>query len=177
MPGEDLPHVSHYYTAAASVLPQERRDRRRQELGGGGGARSLSRRRARDDRPSPRRDRRFHQVLGEARHRQPHQGRLDRRALQHARRRDPSDQRRRRTIRTASREIPAGRGVPADWLRRGHALLRARRHQDRRRNVRPGLRRANVRDQRPGHLYRRRDGGGGRAAGSSSRTAASTASR
>ena len=46
VPGEDLPHVSHYYTQPHPFFRKQRRDRRRQELGRGGRARSLSRRRA-----------------------------------------------------------------------------------------------------------------------------------
>ena len=47
MPGEDLPHVSHYYTERASVLPPAGGHRRRQELGGRSGARAVPRGRAR----------------------------------------------------------------------------------------------------------------------------------
>ena len=46
VPGEDLPHVSHYFTAPHPFYRKRVVDRRRQELGGGGGARSLPRRRA-----------------------------------------------------------------------------------------------------------------------------------
>ena len=88
---------------AASVLSQARRDCRRQELGGRSGARAVSRRRARDDRASPRRARRLDQVLGEAGHREPDQGRLGGRALQHPRRRDHADRGRRRRTRRDGR--------------------------------------------------------------------------
>ena len=40
VPGEDLPHVSHYFTSPHPVLPQARGHCRRQELGSGGGARA-----------------------------------------------------------------------------------------------------------------------------------------
>ena len=60
---------------------QARRHRRRQELGGGGRAGAVSRWRARHDGPSARDAWRLDQVLGEARHREPHRGRIDRGAL------------------------------------------------------------------------------------------------
>ena len=63
--------------AAASVLSQESRHRRREELGRRGGARSLPRRRQGHDCPPPRGDGGLHQVLGQARHRQSDQGRID----------------------------------------------------------------------------------------------------
>ena len=76
--------------AAASVLPQESRHRRRQELRGRGRARPLPRRGQGHDCAPSRSDGRFDQVLGQARYRQSHQGRVDSRALQHQRRRDPA---------------------------------------------------------------------------------------
>ena len=76
---------------AAPVLPAARRRRRRKEFGRRGRAGAVSRRRARDARPPARGARRLDQVLGAARHREPHQGRLDPRALRHARRRDSPD--------------------------------------------------------------------------------------
>ena len=47
VPGEDLPHVRHYYDEPHPVLPAARRDRRRQEFGVRGGARALPQRGAR----------------------------------------------------------------------------------------------------------------------------------
>ena len=88
VPGEDLPHVSHYYTDAAPVLPPARRHRRRQELRRRGGPGALSRGRARHAGAPPGGARRLHQVLGAARYREPDQGRVDRRALRDARHRD-----------------------------------------------------------------------------------------
>ena len=73
---------------SAPVLSPARRDRRRQELGGRGGARDSSRRRPRHDGASRAGVRRLGEVLGEARHREPREGRLDRRALQRERGRD-----------------------------------------------------------------------------------------
>ena len=46
VPGEDLPHVSHYYREPHPLLSPARRHRRRQELRGRGGARALPQRRA-----------------------------------------------------------------------------------------------------------------------------------
>ena len=43
VPGEDLPHVSHYYTEPHPLLPPAGGHGRRQELGGRGGARAVSR--------------------------------------------------------------------------------------------------------------------------------------
>ena len=79
VPGEDLPHVTHFYKEAHPLLPAARGDRRRQELRGRSRARDPSRRRARHDGASRRRVRRFGEVLGQARHREPRQGRIDRR--------------------------------------------------------------------------------------------------
>ena len=88
VPGEDLPHVSHYFTAPHPFY------RKRVVIVGGknsaaeaalelyrAGARvTIVHRRAGA--------RRLDQVLGQARHREPDQGRLDRGAVQHACRRD-----------------------------------------------------------------------------------------
>ena len=79
--------------ATTSVLPQERRDRRWQELGRRGRAGPVSCRRARDDRASAGRAWRVDQVLGQAGHREPDQGRLNRGPVQRADRRDPADER------------------------------------------------------------------------------------
>ena len=84
VPGEDLPHVSHYYTQPHPFF------RKRVVIVGGKNsaaeaALDLFRAGAqRDDRPPRRRDGRFDRVLGEAGHRQPDQGRIDRGALRHA---------------------------------------------------------------------------------------------
>ena len=87
---------------SASVLPPARRDRRRQELGGRSRARDSSRRRPRHDGASRRGFRRVGEVLGEARHRESRQGRLDRRALQRERGRDSSERSRARFRRDAA---------------------------------------------------------------------------
>ncbi len=90
VPGEDLPHVHHYYGEAAPPLSPARRHRRRRELRGGVGAGDVSRRRARHHR-APRADAEADdQVLGAARHREPDQGRVDRRAFQRHRARNPA---------------------------------------------------------------------------------------
>ena len=52
IPGEDLPHVSHYYSEPAPVLPQAGRDRGGEELGGGGGTGPVPGGRRRDARAS-----------------------------------------------------------------------------------------------------------------------------
>ena len=146
--------------AAASVLSEKRRDRRRQELGGGGGARSLSRRRARDDRASRRLDAGFHQVLGEAGYRQSNQGRH----------RSPrASTPRVAEIRPTSVIVNNGNGavesIDADavFLLTGYGadttLLRNAGIKIDAGDMRPRLRRANVRNQCPGDLCRRRDGG------------------
>ena len=83
VPGEDLPHVSHYFTAPHPFY------RKRVVIVGGKNsaaeaALDLFRAgAARHDRPPPRGARRLDQVLGQARHREPDQGRLDRRAVRH----------------------------------------------------------------------------------------------
>ena len=77
VPGEDLPHVSHYYTQPHPFF------RKKVVIVGGKNsaaeaALDLYRAGAkRHDRPPPRGDGGFDQVLGQARHRQPHQGRID----------------------------------------------------------------------------------------------------
>ena len=81
VPGEDLPHVSHYYRRGAPVLPPAGGHRRREELRLRSGARAVSRRRARHARASRRDARRLGQVLGAPRHREPHQGGHHRRAV------------------------------------------------------------------------------------------------
>ena len=91
IPGEDLPHVTHYYGEAHPVLPPAGGDRRRQELRLRSGARTAPRRRARDARASRRGVGRLGEVLGAARHREPHQGGLDRRPVLNRGRGDPSD--------------------------------------------------------------------------------------
>ena len=137
IPGEDLPHVSHYYTEAHAVLPQERGRRRRRQLDRRCRARDVSRRRQGDDRAPRRGLAQRPEVLGAAGSREPHQGRRDRRAPQgprhphHAQdRRDPARRR--------HRGIAAGRGrVPADRLSLRHDAAGARR-----RDVRSGGARA-----------------------------------
>ena len=54
VPGEDLPHVSHYYRRGAPVLPPAGGRRRREELRLRSRARTVSRRRARNARASRR---------------------------------------------------------------------------------------------------------------------------
>ena len=76
---------------APSLLPPARRRGRRRKFRRRVVARDVSRGRARDDRASPQRVEVDDQVLGAARHRQPHQGRVDRRAVQHVHHRDPPD--------------------------------------------------------------------------------------
>ena len=71
IPGEDLPHVQHYYSEPHPVLSPARRHRRRRQLGGGIGARDVSRRRPGDADSPARRVEADDQVLGAARHRQP----------------------------------------------------------------------------------------------------------
>ena len=132
VPGEDLPHVSHYYDDAHPYYRQAGRHRRRQELGGGGRARAVPRWRARHARAPPRRARRLHQVLGAARHREPDQGRIDRGALRDARRRDHADRGRRRTPRRA-RGDPGRAVVPAHRLSSRRRPDASRRHP-----LRPG---------------------------------------
>ena len=51
IPGEDLPHVHHYYGEPHPLLPAARGDRRRRQFGGRSGAGDVSRRRARDAGP------------------------------------------------------------------------------------------------------------------------------
>ena len=90
VPGEDLPHVHHYYGEPHPHYRQRVVDRRRRQLRRRVGARDVSRRRARHDRP-PRADAEVDdQILGAARHREPDQGRLDRRAVQRVRPRNPA---------------------------------------------------------------------------------------
>ena len=81
VPGEDLPHVSHYYTDAHPYYRQ-----RVVVVGGKNSAAEAALELFRggahvDARPPPRDARRFDQVLGPARHREPHQGRVDRGAI------------------------------------------------------------------------------------------------
>ena len=91
VPGEDLPHVHHYYARAAPALSPARRHRRRRQLRGRVGARDVSRRRARHDRASRAAAEVDDQVLGAARHREPDQGRIGGRAVQRLREGDPPD--------------------------------------------------------------------------------------
>ena len=123
VPGEDLPHVHHYYTephpyyrqrvvivgggnsAAEAALEMYRAGAHVTLVHRGAGAQV-------DD-----------QVLGAARHRKPDQGRIDRGALQHVRDGDPADVGRRqdRAVRRARRwteEIASRRRVSADRLSR-----------------------------------------------------------
>ncbi|MSO61899.1 MAG: FAD-binding protein [Acidobacteria bacterium] len=87
IPGEDLPYVSHFYQEAHPYLSPARGDCWRQELRGRGGSGDSPHRRTRHDRASRRGVRRLHQVLGQARHREPGEGRIDRGTLQRERRR------------------------------------------------------------------------------------------
>ena len=75
VPGEDLPHVSHYYSEPHPYYRRAGGRGRRQELGVRSGARPLPQRRARHARASRRGARRLGEVLGAARHGEPHQGR------------------------------------------------------------------------------------------------------
>ena len=159
VPGEDLPHVSHYFTAPHPFY------RKRVVIVGGKNsaaeaALDLYRAGAqRDDRPPPRGAGRFDQVLGQARHREPDQGRLDRGAVQHARPRDHADARGRRDGRRPRRD-PGRRRVPADRLHLGQPPAPRRRRRDRSGDLRARAQPGHLRDQRPGTLCDRRDGGG-----------------
>ena len=75
----------------ARLLPKERRHRRRRQLGGRDGARAVPLGRERHARASPSAVEAEHQILGAARHREPHQGRIGQRAVQHEGRGDPAD--------------------------------------------------------------------------------------
>ena len=84
IPGEDLPHVHHYYSEPHVYYRQRVVVVGGAQLGGRSGARDVSRRRARDARPPRRGAEVDDQVLGAAGHREPDQGRIDRGAVQHA---------------------------------------------------------------------------------------------
>ena len=117
IPGEDLPHVSHYYNEAHSCVPAARGDRGRQELGGRNGARAASLRREGHDGPSSGDAGRVDQVLGEARHREPDRRGLDRRALREQGPRDHAGRRRDRA--PGPERVASGRPrVPHDRLSR-----------------------------------------------------------
>ena len=102
VPGEDLPHVHHYYGE-----PHPHYRQRVVIVGGGNSAAESAlemypRRRARHDR-APRADAEVDdQVLGAARHREPHQGRVDRRAFRRRRPRNPARVGRDRAVPTES---------------------------------------------------------------------------
>ena len=66
--------------------------------------------------------------------------------------RDSSDDRRRRA-RGRDRRNRGRRRIPADRIRRGHDPAANRGHRDRRRHLRPGLRRRDLRDQRARRLH------------------------
>ena len=139
VPGEDLPHVHHYYGE-----PHPHYRQRVVIVGGGNSAAEsalehVPRRRARDAGASRADAEVDDQVLGAAGYREPHQGRIDRRAVQRCVR-DPPDvgDDRRPTGRSSlhaadgcrratgpTREIARRRGVPA------HRLSRRRRSDGR----------------------------------------------
>ena len=133
---------------------------------------------ARHARPPQRRAEVDDQVLGAAGHREPHQGRVDRGAVQHADLRDPADVRRRRPGPAASRRLPAD----AVFLLTGYRAdcdLMAPRGRRRSSDARcPDVQPRDVRDQRARAVRgRRRDRRATTRAPSSSRTAAFTARR
>ena len=115
VPGEDLPHVSHYYTDAHPYY------RQRVVIVGGKNsaaeaALELFRAGVARDARAPARDaRRLDQVLGPARHREPDQGRIDCGAIRVARRRDSTDGGGHRAAGRAGDASGRGR-VPADRL-------------------------------------------------------------
>ena len=177
VPGEDLPHVSHYYTDAHPYYRQ-----RVVVVGGKNSAAEAALelfrgRRARDARASPCDARRLDQVLGAARHREPDQGRLDRGALRDARRRDSRRPRSSSSARARPRTIPAegvflltGYHPDAELMRRAGVECDAE-------TLAPDARSGDVRDATCRTCSRRRRGGrAGTPATSSSRTAAFTAS-
>ena len=161
--------------AAAPVLQEEGRHRRREELGRRGRARPLSRRRARS------RSSTAAQAMGDSIKywvkpdidNRIKEGSIPARFETRVVEIRPTSVVVERDGR--SRRDRGRRRVPAHRVRRGHDAAAERRDRDRPRDVRPGLRRRNVRDQRARDSTPwERWWPASRAAGSSSRTAAST---
>ena len=159
VPGEDLPHVHHYYAEPHPYY------RQRVVIVGGGNSAAESalelfragahvtvvHRHAgaqEDD-----------QVLGEARHRKPDQGRVDRRPLQRTAVGDPADIRRHRDRRfgrgRSERGIAGRRRLSADRLSHRLGVDGACGHCAQR-DASPQLRSRDVRNQRAGSVSRRR---------------------
>ena len=118
VPGEDLPHVTHYYNEAHPYYRQ-----RVVIVGGKNSAceAALEIHRAGAHVTMVHRGaevRRLGEVLGEARHREPHQGRLDRRRTSNAGRRDPRRPRSWSSTAGEARDDPGRRRVAADRLSR-----------------------------------------------------------
>ena len=144
IPGEDLPHVTHFYKEAHPYYRQ-----RVVIVGGKNSAAeaALEIHRAGGHVTMVHRGagvRRLDQVLGEARHRESRQGRIDRRALQRARRRDSSERGRARFGHDAARRS----GAAADRLSRRSGVHAPHRRRDRSRDARTEVQRRDLRDQR-----------------------------
>ena len=126
MPGEDLPHVTHFYKEAHPYYRQ-----RVVIVGGKNSAAeaALEIHRAGGHVTMVHRGagvRRLGEVLGEARHREPRQGRIDRRALQRASRRDSSERSRARYRSDAA----GGSRAAADRLSRRSGIHAPHRRRD-----------------------------------------------
>jgi hypothetical protein len=151
VPGEDLPHVTHYYVEAHPYY------RQRVVIVGGKNsaaeaALDLFRNGAHVAGASRRHARRLDQVLGAAGHRQSHQRGVDSRPVRHPRAGNSAH----RGGALGRVDHPGRRGSAADRLSRGSGIPAPRRRGGQRgirgAQVRPG----DVRDQRPEPLHRRR---------------------